>query len=884
MAVALVIVSHSSLLAEGLLALASQTVQQKVDIVAAGGTEDNSLGTSADKIQAGIQTVDNPDGTLILLDMGSATLATELALELLGKNRQGPLEISYAPLVEGTLNAALSASVGHTLSQVKEAAEQTAQAKPLCQFKNITYIEPVIKPTPARASSETQIGSLIERNIMLQNTNALHARPAALLVQTMAPFSTQITVSFQEKQASANSLLELLALNTRQGDTITLQAHGHDASEALDALVTLIEANFYENAISSIPQKSTRESLPATDQMIRETDQQANAIWKGISASPGIALAPAYPVTNNSTTSLTVGIQTQHITFNQIANEQQRLEKSLKLAKQDLQEFSNRIEQEMGSKEAAIFLAQATMLSDPALLRNAQTYINDQLFDVASALAMAGEEYAQTLQQLDNTLLAARATDVREAIARAIDYVKSDASPKNRLATLKEIKHKVVLLAEELTPSETARLQPSSIAAICTVKGGVHSHAAILARSLGIPALSGLPLEVLQRIQMDDEIGVDADQGILYWQPAAALHTTLAQHQQSQQQQLEQQQTALMTNNQQQPIIIADRRIQVLANVGNKAEAKAAYQRGAEGIGLLRTEFLFADATTFPDEETQHQRYIQLFQAFCGDRPPTQAGPITVRTLDAGADKPFPALTDLIGEQKEANPALGLRGIRIHLQQPQLLKQQYRALLLAAIDTGITLRIMLPMITTVEELQQARQLFTEAQQELQHSHSTQANLFQQIALGIMIEVPSTAFLLPELASYADFFSIGTNDLTQYMLACDRTNPTISSLYPAYQPAVLRSIYQIVQTIRQTGKPVAVCGEMAALPALTTFLVASGIDELSMSPASVPTIKNQLIKLRDTSRNAQNMHQQLANYVQKILQQPTNQQIEQLLTS
>ena len=381
---------------------------------------------------------------------------------------------------------------------------------------------------------------------------------------------------------------------------------------------------------------------------------------------------------------------------------------------------------------------------------------------------------------------------------------------------------------------------------------------------------------------MDDEIGVDADQGILYWQPAAALHTTLAQHQQSQQQQLEQQQTALMTNNQQQPIIIADRRIQVLANVGNKAEAKAAYQRGAEGIGLLRTEFLFADATTFPDEETQHQRYIQLFQAFCGDRPPTQAGPITVRTLDAGADKPFPALTDLIGEQKEANPALGLRGIRIHLQQPQLLKQQYRALLLAAIDTGITLRIMLPMITTVEELQQARQLFTEAQQELQPSHSTQANLFQQIALGIMIEVPSTAFLLPELASYADFFSIGTNDLTQYLLACDRTNPTISSLYPAYQPAVLRSIYQIVQTIRQTGKPVAVCGEMAALPALTTFLVASGIDELSMSPASVPTIKNQLIKLRDTSRNAQNIHLQLANYAQKILQQPTSQQIEQLL--
>jgi phosphoenolpyruvate-protein kinase (PTS system EI component) len=301
-----------------------------------------------------------------------------------------------------------------------------------------------------------------------------------------------------------------------------------------------------------------------------------------------------------------------------------------------------------------------------------------------------------------------------------------------------------------------------------------------------------------------------------------------------------------------------------LANVGSKTEAEAARQWGAEGIGLLRTEFLLANTPTLPNEAEQRQRYVEVFQAFRGDRS-VSGGPIVVRTLDAGADKPMPALQNAIGLTTEANPALGLRGIRISLAYQQLLEQQLGALLLAAADTGVELHIMFPMISTVEEVQGARAVFDRVYQRLKQGQglpfsppeakpsresgvgglSRQGNVPAHVPLGIMVEVPAAVVMAPELAEVADFFSIGSNDLLQYVLACDRTNASVAHLYNPMQPALLRMIRQVAEAGRRAGKPVAVCGEIASDTRLAPILVGLGVDELSMTPTALLAVHTAL---------------------------------------
>jgi phosphoenolpyruvate-protein phosphotransferase len=316
------------------------------------------------------------------------------------------------------------------------------------------------------------------------------------------------------------------------------------------------------------------------------------------------------------------------------------------------------------------------------------------------------------------------------------------------------------------------------------------------------------------------------------------VRAQLAQRLEEQQQQLAA--SKLAASEARAPVIINDRRIHLLANVANEAEAEAARQWGAEGIGLLRTEFLFAAAATLPDEEEQRQRYVRVFRAFKGNA--AQSGPIVVRTLDAGADKPLPALASVLGAKEEANPALGLRGIRIHLAHQELLTQQLAALLRAAAETNVQLHIMFPMITTVEEFAAARAIFERVYADLQQRGSAVPS---HVPLGIMIEVPSAAIMATELAQKADFFSIGANDLLQYTVASDRTNPAVSYLYNPMQPAVLRLIQQVAEAGRRAGKSVAVCGEIASDARIAPVLVGLGVDELSMTPTAIPSVRTAL---------------------------------------
>ncbi len=864
MTVGLVIVSHSAQLAAGVEDLAGQMTQGKTPIAAAGGAIDDILGTSADKIREAIQSVDGPDGVLVLLDLGSAILSAEMALEMLSDEQRGRVRLSYAPLVEGAVAAALEASLGRTLAQVQQVAEKTANVEQFQMLKPLTPAENepvnIVAQTENIPPVET---SELTANLTLANPTGLHARPASLFVQTAANYQANIHASGRGKETDATSIFGVLSLGLRQGDALTIRASGKDAQAAIEALSELVRANFYETESEvAIPPKVGAD-LSGTSPIYRPEKQRPGEPWHGITTSAGVAVGPALLYTSGA---ITLSAIEQHsISLDQVAAEQERLRGALTSAAEELHSLARSLESNVGQAQAAIFDAQALMLRDPALLESTLHEIEVKHIDAAGALAESGERYASTLETIDDPLIAGRAVDMRDAVSRAVEKLVDQLPAKQDLGSLHQ---PIILIATDLTPSDTAQLRPEFVLGICTVQGGPTAHAAILARALGIPAIAGLNEAALQIIHSGDALGLDADNGLLYHQPAPEVHAQLVKRIDE----LQQQRAILKAAAQQEqaPIIFDGRHVLLLANVGSEAEADAARQWNAQGIGLLRTEFLFAKATTLPDENEQRQLYTKVFRAFNGDSV-SQSKPIVVRTLDAGADKPMAALNSVLGQMVEENPALGLRGIRIHLAHQALLEQQLAAFLLAAGETGTQLHIMFPMITTVEELQESRSIFDGVYNRLK---SQRVALPSHVLIGIMVEVPAAVIMAAELAEYADFFSIGSNDLTQYTLACDRTNATVSDIYNPMQPAVLRLIHQVAVAGKNAGKPVAVCGEMAGNVRLAPLLVGLGVDELSMTPTALPQVRAAL---------AQWSSQELTEMAEKVLRLKTIAEIEQIMT-
>ncbi len=864
MTVGLVIVAHSAQLAAGVVELAGQMTQGKTPIAAAGGAVDDVLGTSADKILTAIQSVDGPDGVLVLLDLGSAILSAEMALEMLSDEQRERIRLSYAPLVEGAVAAALEASLGRTLAQVQQVAEKTANVDQLQMLKPLTPAEnvPVEAVAPPEGISPEET-SAMKVQLTLANPTGLHARPASLFVQTSARYQANIRASGHGKETDATSIIGVLSLGMRKGDTLTIRASGKDAEAAIEALSELVRVNFYETAPEvEIPAPPTPQEAVVTPPSER-VPQRPGEPWRGITTSAGVAVGPALLYTSGAITLSTVE---QHpISSDQVAAEQERLRGALTSAAEELHSLALSLASSIGQAQAAIFDAQALMLRDPSLLESTLHVIEAELINAAGALAEAGERYASTLETIDDPLIAGRAVDMRDAVSRAVEKLGDRLAPKQDLSSLHQ---PVILIARDLTPSDTAQLRPEFVLGICTVYGGPTAHAAILARALGIPAIAGLNEAALQIIHPGDELGLDADSGLLYHHPAPEMHAQLVKRLAE----LQQQRAALKAAAQQEqaPIVFNGRQIHLLANVGSEAEAEAARQWNAQGIGLLRTEFLFAKAPALPGEDEQRQLYAKVFRAFNGDTT-QQRKPIVVRTLDAGADKPMAVLDSVLGHMVEENPALGLRGIRIHLAHQALLEQQLAAFLLAAAETGTQLHIMFPMITTVEELQIARSIFDRVYDRLR---SRQVALPSHVLIGIMVEVPAAVVMASELAEHADFFSIGSNDLTQYTLACDRTNASVSDLYNPIQPAVLRLIHQVAVAGKRAGKPVAVCGEMAGNVQLAPLLVGLGVDELSMNPTALPLVRTALARWSS---------QELSEMAEKVLHLKTIAEVEQVMT-
>ena len=829
MTVGLVIVSHSAQLAVGVVELAGQMTQGKTPIAAAGGAIDDILGTSADKILAAIQSVDGPDGVLVLLDLGSAILSAELALEMLSDEQRDRIRLSYAPLVEGAVAAALEASLGRPLAQVQQMAEQTANVDRLQMLKPLTPAsnEPLEIAVPPETSELTA-------HVTLANPTGLHARPALLFVQTAAGYQANVHASGRGKDTDATSIFGVMSLGLRQGDTLTLRASGKEAQAAIEALSELVRVNFYETA----PPSNVGADVSRTPPIDRHATQLPGEPWRGIPVSAGIAVGPAF-MHSSGTISLNA-IERRPISAEQVTSEQQRLRDALHTAAQELRALARELQNKVGQADAAIFDAQALMLLDPALGEAALHVIETAHVDAAGALAEAGERYATTLEIIDDPLIAGRAVDMRDAVSRALQQLTDQHAQGHVLSGLSR---PVILLAWDLTPSDTAQLRSEFVLGICTVQGGPTTHAAIIARALEIPAVAGLDPHLLEIIHDGQQIAIDGSQGLIYLHPddkqQDALHTEMLQQQQARNLRRSLNSTLWRTR----PGSTADGyQVQIFANVGDVESASSAAEFGAEGIGLLRTEFLFGGRAVFPDEHEQFESYVALFRAFADQALAGKT--IVARTLDAGADKPFPALEPLIGALQESNPALGLRGARIHLLYEELLCQQLRALLRAGTETGVQLHIMFPMIATIEEIRRLRTIYTSVQNELNNEG---IELPASTQVGIMIETPAAALMADVLAREVDFFSIGANDLFQYTMAADRTNTRVTGMFGMLEPAVWRLIERVIRAGVEHGKLVALCGELAADPRIGPLLVGLGVQELSMSPPAILNVKAALHK-------------------------------------
>ncbi|GAB4578313.1 MAG: phosphoenolpyruvate--protein phosphotransferase [Anaerolineales bacterium] len=795
--VGLVLVSHSRALANALLDLARQVAPPEVPIAIAAGSGENrdDFGTDTVEIHKAIQQVYSPDGVLILMDLGSAILSAEMALTLLPEEMHPHIRFCPAPLVEGTIAAAVQAGLGNSLEAVYTEASQALLAKQT-QLGGL--------PFSAISPEVPLIGR--EITLKLHTVHGLHARPAARFVQTAGKFKAVISVRNQttgKGPVSGKSLNALATLGALNGHEITIIANGLDAEAALAALTQLVQDNFGEHPPMATDGSPQPELQPTPPSAVLE-----NGALLVVPLSEGMALGPLTRLVFPPPTIPDHAVDDPALAW-------QRLELALAQVSQAIRARRDTVAARAGQDEAAIFDAHLLILTDPDLLARTKIHLTSGGVNEARAWHTAIQTTQAAYLALEDPYLRQRAADVGdvgEQVLRAL--VGETAQPLT-------FSQPVILVAEDLTPTQTAQLDSQNVLGLVTILGGPTSHSAILARSLGIPAVSGAP-ETILSLEEGTLIGLDGGRGRLWVSPAPSVQTELKVRREAWLAQRTQWQQSS-----QQPAVTPDgRAIEVVANVGNLADARAAVENGAEGIGLLRTEFLFLSRTTAPDEEEQLHALRAIFETM-GQRP------MIVRTMDVGGDKPLA----YISQSVEANPFLGVRGLRLSLQRPDLFTTQLRAILRAGV--GYPIRIMFPMVTNLDEVLRARQILTDAHTALEEKGIAHA---WPVETGIMIEVPSAALLAPALAPHVDFFSIGTNDLTQYTLAAERGNPNLPEFADALHPAVLKLIGQVVEAAEAHGKWVGVCGELAGDPVAAPVLIGLGVKELSLNPAGVPRVK------------------------------------------
>ncbi|BAT53049.1 phosphoenolpyruvate-protein phosphotransferase [Nostoc sp. NIES-3756] len=821
--VGIVIVSHSKQLALGVQELAMQMVQGKVALAIAAGIADpdNPLGTDPIQVQEAIASVFSDDGVLVLMDLGSALMSAEMALEFLPEAQRQKIHLCAAPLVEGAIAAVVAAAAGKNMQQVIAEAQGALVAK-ATQLNINTDTNVHYQPITSQEAATREI------RLTINNRFGLHARPAAQFVSISARFGAQILVqnlTTGSPPVRGDSINQVATLGVRQGHEIAISATGVDADAALAALQALIANNFGEDDTITSPPLVENTATP-----------QSPSELLGIAASPGVAIAP---VVHYQPSILT---PTQHHVDDAEA-EWQRLQNAIQAAKKEIETLFSHASVQIGDAEAAIFDAHLLFLADPVLLEAVHHRISEEQINAEAAWQLVVDEVASRYRTLEDIYLQERVDDVIDVGQRVLRLLTGT------VGTVLDLPEPAILVAKDLTPSDTVGLDPKKILGICTTSGSSTSHSAIIARTLGIPAVLGMDAQVLQ-VEDGTLMALDGEIGRAWVEPEADILELL----ETKQQVWQTAQRDAKAKAQQPAITTDNRQVRVFANIGSIADVQAALSNGAEGVGLLRTEFLYLGRTSPPTEEEQVAVYQAIAQVL-------QQRPLIIRTLDVGGDKPLPYLRPQL---IEANPFLGCRGIRFCLNHIDLFKTQLRAILRASV--GQNIKIMLPMIATVGEVKAAKAILSQVQSELRQADIP---VEEAISLGIMVEVPAAVAIADQLAAEVDFFSIGTNDLSQYVMAGDRTNPQVASLVDAMHPAVLRMIQQTVQAAHQAGIWVGLCGELAAEPVATPILLGLGLDELSVNPPAIPTLKQSISQLSLATSEAIAMRALQQNSVEQV---------------
>jgi len=654
---------------------------------------------------------------------------------------------------------------------------------------------PLLQLSRAAATPATQAlqpeGAEARGRVRVALHGGLHARPAALLRKTALGFSSPAELRFGGRSARVDSLVAVMGLGVSEQDEVEVICHGTDSDAALHALLQLL-------GTADAPPAATVQPAPAAPRGAAEP-----GVITGVCAAPGLVSGPlarldAFPLPEEAGDHPP---EAEHLALDQ----------ALEQVRGDIRDTLQRTRH---AEEEAIYSAHLALLEDPGLLDAAHQWI-DQRIGAAHAWQRAVQAQCKILENLDNALLAERANDLRDLQKRVLRILLgSQAQPR--------IAPGSIVAALEITPSDLGPLLAAGAVGLCMADGGATSHVAILARSKGLPCLVALGPQLLELAE-DRTLVLDADHGRLETTPDAARIARVEALQRER----------VLTRERQQREAAGEaktrdgRTIEVGANVATPQEAAEAFAAGADGVGLLRSEFLFLDRRSAPSEDEQQRAYQQVLEAM-GERP------VIIRTIDVGGDKHL----DYLPLPPEDNPALGLRGIRLSQARPKLLDQQLRALL--RVSPTQRCRILLPMVSEVDELIAIRQRLEYLAQEL--------GITQPPELGVMIEVPSAALLADQLAEHADFFSIGTNDLSQYTLAMDRCHAGLAARIDALHPALLRLIAQTCAGAARHGRWVGVCGALACEAVATPVLIGLGVKELSVSPGLVGEIKARVREL------------------------------------
>lgn len=793
--VGIVVVSHSRALADAAVALAGEMLRgQAVPLEVAAGLDETTFGTDAAQIAEAIAAADTAggDGVVVLMDMGSAVLSAELALELIDPDLSDRVLLSPGPLVEGLIVASVSAAGGAGRAEVAAEAAGGLAGK-VAQLG--------VEQGTADAPAQTR-DPLFDAtgSFTVTNPHGLHARPASRVAAQLRDVDAEVQLrngTTGSRWVASGSLTKLATLGVLCGHEVQVRARGRQADVAVEQLLELAARNFDETpsrdgvggrGVSGYPHDQGTASAP-------------------LGASPGVGVGPArLPSTHR------VPIDVPDVPAESPEIEWRRVGRAIEEARGGIEQVRDRTAREIGKSDAAIFEAHLALLEDPELLDRARRLVDSgQTAPVAWSTSVA--EVHDELAALTDPYLRARAADVSsvgEQVLRALLGVPVTPMP--------TIDRDGVLVAADLTPAEAAGLDRSRVAAVVLAYGSPTAHSAILLRALGIPAVVAAGARVLG-IAEGTPLAVDGARGELIINPEPEVRDGFL-HRAEALAKRERQARGRAAS----PALTSDGvEVAVGANVGSVQDARLASTDGADFAGLVRTEFLFLGRDHAPDADEQEATYREIAAALPGRR-------ITLRTLDVGGDKPLGYLP----MPAEANPFLGLRGVRLSLARPELLTEQLLAIVRVAHDVPVDL--MFPMVSTLDELFGARTLLDDAIRQVGHGQPS------ELRVGIMVEVPATALKAAAFVPHVDFLSIGTNDLTQYALASERGNDAVAALGDPLDPGVLKLIDAVCRA-SSPRTPVSVCGELAADEQATPLLLGLGVQKLSVTPRAIPTVKH-----------------------------------------